>query len=102
MARVTVNLPENIVFENSEFSDDPPRLSLQSGAWGAGNATEVGVVFDVSGAELPLLSPHDIRKLVKWLSTVADDLEGKKPEKKHKGRHHYQEEDDDDFSNWRK
>lgn len=101
MARITVNLPDNIVFENSEFAENPPTLSLQSGLWGAGPITEAGVVFDVSGAELPLLSPHDIRKLIKWLTAVADELDGKRAEKKHKGRGYYRDADDDDMLNWK-
>lgn len=102
MARITVNLPEKIVFENSEIPKDSPTLSLQAGAWGDGPLAEVGVVFDITGSELPLLSPHDIRKLSKWLTAVADDLEGKRAEKKHKGRNHYRDEEDDEFSQWRK
>lgn len=102
MARITVNLPESIVFENSEFADNPPTLSLQSGVWGDGPAVESGVTFDVSGTELPLLTAHDLRKLIKWLTNVADELDGKRAEKKHKGRSHYRDDEDDDFSNWRK
>lgn len=103
MARITVNLPENIVFQNTDFSDDPPTLSLQLGLWGDDNTPEAGVLFDVTGAALPLLSAHDVRKLIKWLTSAADSMDGKRTEKKHKGKPHYREdEEDDDFTNWKK
>jgi len=94
VARITVNLPENIVFQNTDFSEDLPTLSLQLGVWGEESAPEAGVIFDVTGAALPLLSAHDIRKLVKWLNAAADTMDGKKPEKRHKNRPHYSEDDD--------
>jgi hypothetical protein len=105
VARITVNLPENIVFENNDIVIDTPTLSLQLGIWGIDdNASEAGVLFDVSGSVLPLLSGHDIRKLIKWLTAAADSIDGKRTDKKHKNRPHYREEEDneDEFLGWKK
>jgi hypothetical protein len=103
VARLVVNLPENIVFANSEFAENSPILSLQAGVWGEEPQTETGVVFDVSGEPLPLLSTHDLRKLIRWLENVVESLDGKKADKKYKQRQYYAEDDDDtDFTSWKK
>lgn len=96
MATVVVNKPDHIEFKNvntAKSPDESPTVSLQSGDWDAGNHTEAGIVIDVYGPQLPLLSPADARKLAKWLVRAADDLEGVKSDKKRKHRPREEEED---------
>lgn len=93
--RVALNLVDAIVFEQTAAPpEDPPRLSLELVAEAAQN----GVAFDVTGDSMPLLSAHDIRKLVKWLNNAAAQLDGESAVKKNKSkkrREHYEEEDDE-------
>lgn len=96
MATVVVNTPDHIEFKNvsaAKNQTEAPTVSLQAGDWDAGEFTESGIIIDVYGAQLPLLSSADARKLAKWLTKAADMLDGCKPEKKRKNR--YQEDDDD-------
>lgn len=104
MARVVVNLPENIVFANSDFAENTPTLSLQSGVWGDDVQAEAGIVFEVYGEAPPLLSTHDVKKLIRWLTQAVEALDGNtKNGKKQKHRHHYGDDDDEaDFLNWKK
>lgn len=76
-----------------------PALVVQAGTWQAGDHDEAGIVFDVGGDEAPLLTPVDARKLAKWLTRAADELEGFGTEhkKKHKSKRHRGEDDDDDY-----
>ena len=97
MATVVVNKPDHIEFSNitaTKLPADSPTVSFQAGEWDAENHAEAGIVVDVFGSQLPLLSPGDARKLAKWLVRAADDIEGVKPTKtrKHRPRH---EEDDE-------
>lgn len=97
MATVVVNKPDHIEFSNinaAKSSADSPTVSFQAGEWDAENYTEAGIVIDVFGAQLPLLSPADARKLAKWLVRAADDIEGVKSAKTRKHRPR-QEEDDE-------
>ena len=96
MATVVVNKPDHIEFKNVNAAKPPdaaPTVSLQSGDWDAEKYTEAGIVIDVYGAQLPLLSPTDARKLAKWLVRAADDLEGVKSDKKRKRRPREEEDD---------
>lgn len=89
MATVVVNKSNHIEFSNVNTAkplSDSPTVSFQAGEWDAENYTEAGIVIDVFGAQLPLLSPTDARKLAKWLVRAADDLEGIKADKKRKHR----------------
>ena len=100
MATVVINQPDHIEFRNviaATSSDESPSVSLQAGEWDAGNFTDAGVVIDVFGAQLPLLSPADCRKLAKWLVRAADDLEGVKSDKKRKHRPRPEEDDEDQY-----
>lgn len=101
MARITVNLPDQIVFEDSDPRfKTAPTLSVQAGVWAEQENQETGIVFDVYGDELPLLSAHDARKLAKWLNAFAEQVDGKHAEKRHKGRRHNHNaaDDEDDFT----
>lgn len=98
MATVVINQPDHIEFRNVNAAKSPaesPTVSLQAGDWDAENYTETGIVIDVYGPQLPLLSPADARKLAKWLNRAADDLEGHKPDKKRKNRYHSDDEDNE-------
>lgn len=97
MATVVVNKPDHIEFSNvntAKAPADSPTVSFQAGDWDAENYTEAGIVVDVFGSQLPLLSPADARKLAKWLVRAADDLEGVKSDKKRKHRPRPEEDDD--------
>ena len=97
MATVVVNNPDHIEFRNVNVvkaSDDSPTVSFQSGEWRADNYVEAGIVVDVFGSQLPLLSPADARKLAKWLNRAADNIEGVKTDKKRKPRPHHDEDDE--------
>lgn len=100
MATVVVNTPDHIEFKNViavKNPDDSPTVSFQAGDWDAGSHTESGITVDVFGAQLPLLSPTDARKLAKWLNRAADELEGVKADKKRKHRPRREEDDDNSF-----
>lgn len=98
MATVVVNNPDHIEFRNvnaAKTQEDSPAVSFQAGEWNAENHVEAGIVVDVFGSQLPLLSPTDARKLAKWLTRAADDLEGVKHAKQRK--HRPRLEDDDPY-----
>lgn len=100
MATVVVNRPDLIEFRNivpKAQASDSPTLVVQAGVWQAENNTdETGIVFDVGGANAPLLTPVDARKLAKWLTKAADELEGIGAEKKkHKQKRHWGEDEED-------
>ena len=97
MATVVVNKPDHIEFRNVNVAkpqDDSPTVSFHAGEWSADNYTEAGIVVDVFGAQLPLLSPADARKLAKWLNRAADDIDGVKSDKKRKSRPQRDSDDD--------
>jgi hypothetical protein len=100
VATVVVNTPNHIEFKNilaTQPPDDAPTVSAQAGDWDAGSHTETGIVIDVYGAQAPLLSAADARKLSKWLARAADDLDGtRKKQAKHKNRH-YEEDDTNSY-----
>ena len=97
MATVVVNRPDHLEFKNikaTASTDDEPTAVFQAGSWAVSEHEEVGIVVDVFGAQLPLLSPADARRLAKWLNRAADLLDGEKPEKKQKYRPRRDDEDD--------
>lgn len=100
MAAVTKNTADFIEFQN--FSPkNAPTLTVQAGEWQtSSDGHEIGLVFDVLGAQLPILSPDDARKLARWLERAAALLDGKKPEKKHKQKYR-PAEDDEEYDDWR-
>jgi hypothetical protein len=100
VATVAVNRPDHLEFKNIKAGanqDDAPTVVFQAGSWAADGYTEMGVVVDVFGVEVPILSSADARRLAKWLNRAADLIDGEKSEKKQKHRSH-REDDDDDFS----
>ena len=104
MATVVVNKPHVIEFKNLDPSvnaDDIPTLVAQAGAWQLHDTAgeETGIVVDVAGNAAPLLTPTDARKLARWLTRAADELEGARGEKKQKKsrRHCGAEEDEDEY-----
>lgn len=102
MATVVVNKPHVIEFKNLDPSlkaDEVPTFIAQAGIWQTHDnaGEETGIVLDVSGNAAPLLTPTDARKLARWLTRAADELEGTRTDKKQKkSRRHWGEEDDDD------
>lgn len=96
MATVVVNRPDLIEFKNATTSGEAPTLNVQAGDWDLGGHAESGVVFDVAGDPLPILTAHDARKLAKWLNRAADELEGKKKSNK-KPRYRVEEDDEDTY-----
>ena len=103
MATVVVNKPHVIEFKNLDPNlpgKDIPTVTAQAGIWQTHDNTgdETGIVLDVSGNAAPLLTPTDARKLARWLTRAADDLEGTRTEKKQKkSRRHWGEEDDEAY-----
>lgn len=100
MATVLTNTPDEIVFCNSAVDkkkDDIPTLKAIAGDWETGTSLEPGIVFETYGAQFPILTATDARKLSKWLSRAADMLEDVKPQKK-KGTNkpRYDTDDEDD------
>lgn len=103
MATVALNTADNIQFVNfvAGVKADNPTLIVQSGDWQVENAVEAGIIFDVTGDQPPILNPNDARKLAKWLTRAADDLDGKKKhDKKSKPRHYYEEDEEDAFDRY--
>lgn len=99
MASIAKNTPQHIEFVNMSAAD-APTLQVQAGEWELNDSNvSTGVVFDVFGAQAPILSPDDARKLAKWLDRAAALLEGKKPDKRHKNKHR-PEEDDEEYYSW--
>lgn len=103
MATIAVNTPDSLQFVNVSMDSkkDAPTLVIQAGEWQIGDHDELGIVFDVSGNEAPILTANDARKLSKWLLRAADNLEGvKNSDKKRKSRSNYDYEDDDEFDKY--
>jgi hypothetical protein len=99
VATVTKNTADCVEFQNFAPSD-APTLLVSAGDWQTNSGGhETGLVFDVFGAQAPILSPDDARKLARWLERAAAFLDGKKPEKKHKQK--YRSDDDEDYDDWR-
>jgi hypothetical protein len=97
VATVVVNTPDHVEFKNLAVGQKPesvPTLLVQAGIWEAKNGSkENGVIFDVTGAELPLLTAADARKLSRWLARAADTLDGGR-KKSDKSRRHYDTDDE--------
>ncbi len=97
MASIVENRADLIQYVNGSGKDSPA-LIVQSGDWDIGDHVESGIVFDVFGDQPPILTSADARKLAKWLTRAADNLDGvKKSEKKHKQRHYYEQDDIDEY-----
>lgn len=102
MATVLTNTPDEIVFCNSAVDrkkEDVPTLKVIAGDWEVGTSLEAGVVIEVYGAQFPMLTAADARKLSKWLNRAADLLEDLKPQKK-KGNNKPRYETDDEDDNY--
>lgn len=103
MARIKLNTPESLVFSDNDSSVQakaPSELSAHVGNWDTPTGPRDGVIFDVTGDAMPLLMACDVRKLIKWLSAAADNLEGKRADKRQKKRRRYEEDDEEDLSSW--
>lgn len=103
MANLVANNQQDIQFVNSGSakSNELPTLLVQSGDWQIADHVEAGVVFDTYGAQPPILTSNDARKLAKWLMRAADDLDGvKNNADKKKNKRHYNQEEDDDIDNY--
>ena len=100
MATVVVNRPDLIEFKNisgSAPTDKPPTLNVQAGIWQIDdNTDEAGIVFEISGNNAPLLNAADARKLARWLTRAADDLEGAAEKKKQKPKRQRAYDDNED------
>lgn len=101
MATVLTNTADEIAFCNptvEKKKEDIPTLKAVAGDWETGASFEAGIVFEIYGAQFPMLTPNDARKLSKWLARAADLLEDVKPQKK-KGssKPHYEPDDDDNY-----
>lgn len=101
MASIVVNANDVIQFVNvgAKPSKTDPTLLVQAGDWENGAGVEAGVAFDVSGAQIPILTASNARKLAQWLNKAADWLDGVKPAGRKHSKKHYDEDDDaDQFS----
>lgn len=101
MATVVVNSADTIQFVNigSSAGSDGPTLLMQAGDWQNDNHVESGIVVDVIGGEMPILTADNARKLARWLQRAADAIDGVKSTNKKRHRSSYNEdEEDDDFS----
>lgn len=97
MASIVENRADLIQYVNGTGKDSPI-LMIQSGDWDVGDHVESGIVFDTFGDQPPILTSADARKLAKWLTRAADNLDGvKNSEKKHKPRHYYEQDDIDEY-----
>lgn len=100
MATVLTNTPDEIVFCNSAVDkkkEEIPTLKVIAGDWEIGTSLEAGIVFEIYGAQFPILTAADARKLSKWLARSADLLEDVKPQKKRgNSKPHYETDNDDD------
>lgn len=105
MATIAQNDDDSISFVNFQAGKDPktsPTLLVQAGDWDfSDDGFATGFTFLVTGDVTPLLTPSDARKLAKWLSRVADLLEGTKTsDSKKKRKRHYDDDDDENFSSY--
>lgn len=99
MATVLINTPEEIGFCNSAVNvkkEEIPTLKAIASDWDTGDGVESGIVFEIYGAQFPILTANDARKLSKWLARAADTLENVKPQKK-KSLPHYEPEDEENY-----
>jgi hypothetical protein len=76
--------------------EEIPTVLAEVGTWQVESGQSSGVLLDVYGAVVPLLSANDARKLGKWLLRAAEELDGKQTqERKNKPRRHYEDEYDE-------
>jgi hypothetical protein len=101
VASVVVNTNDVIQFANIDGkpSKTNPTLLVQVGDWGTDNRIDSGIVFDVSGEQIPILTAANARKLAQWLQRAADALDGIKSTKKKHNKNRY-DDDDDDFAEY--
>lgn len=75
--------------------EETPTVLAEVGTWQVKDGHSSGVLVDVYGSVVPLLSANDARKLGKWLVRAADSLDGAQTQnRKNKPRHRYEEEDE--------
>jgi len=95
VATLELNTADEISFRNVIMDAkvvDYPALSAQLGIWELGQQTETGIVIDAING--PVLSPNNARKLAKWLTDAADQLDGSSTSKKNKRRQHWEDDDE--------
>lgn len=101
MATITINTAETIEFREADGANNANSsfVTAQLGEWDLGERAETGIVIDASGPEsLPaVLSANNARKLAKWLTRAADQLERPQNGKSSKKRQHYEDDEDDNY-----
>lgn len=96
MANISINSLDTIQFVNGtgKITDDTPTAIFQTGQWATGDSSEAGILIDVGGSDAPVISPANARKLAKWLTRAADDLDGDNKTAKKRPKQYYDEDDD--------
>lgn len=100
MSDIKINADDVFELRNpasKEAPNDPPTLSCEMGVWDSGNGSKSGVTIATYGELSPLVEPHDVRRLAKWLNAAADALMGEKQSKKRKNNRHYEEDEDNEY-----
>lgn len=99
MANIVVNSSDVLQFVEGSTrpTDETPTVIFQAGEWELDSGIGAGIVVDVQGAQAPLLSAENARKLSKWLLKAADLLDGTKDNSRKKHRANYDDDADDEF-----
>lgn len=105
MAIIVVNTSDTIEFHTNipgAPTNPVPYVLFQLGTWELPARNESGVIIDTDGDQgfPPVLSATDARKLAKWLTKAADDLEGVSS-KKNKKKHHFDDDEDDETGGYK-
>ena len=99
MATITINTAETIEFRDAQpnLPPDASFVTAQLGKWALDNSVETGIIVDASGPDTPptVLSANNARKLAKWLTRAADELDAAGGTKATKKRHYYEQDDDE-------
>jgi hypothetical protein len=77
--------------------DEPPTLLVEMGIWTTKTGDVAGISMTTYGDVSPLVSPTEARKLAKWLTRAAEELEGASNRKARPGSKpsHYELDDDE-------
>jgi hypothetical protein len=99
VATITINTAETIEFREAQpnLPPDASFVTVQLGKWELDNRVETGIIVDSNGLDVPptILSANNARKLAKWLTRAADQLDATGSSKSAKKRHYYEQDDDD-------
>ncbi|NDD53112.1 hypothetical protein EBZ39_04395 [bacterium] len=100
MANVAINSHDTLQFvnigNNGKKTETDPTVLFQAGEWGIDGKTETGIIVDVFGDQMPLLTTTNARKLARWLEKAADNLDGVKHRNNKRGKNL----DEDDSNNF--